>query len=260
MAEVLFRDLGIMDYKETWDYQEELFGKWMEYKRKLGQASRVGQGGQGSQMDQGNQGEQGSQRNPGTSAVPGDPPLQYLLFVEHPHVYTLGKSGDETNMLIHKDFLEKINATYYKINRGGDITYHGPGQIVGYPILDLESHRMGLRSYIGFLEESIIALCRKYGIEASQTTEATGVWIDEDHPHKARKICAIGVRTSRYVTMHGFAFNVNTDLDYFTYINPCGFQERGVTSMEKELGKKMDMEQVKAELKEILLNRLKIER
>jgi len=256
MAEVLFRDLGIMDYKKTWDYQEELFGKWIEYKRKAGQVVSGGQGsqaGQGSEERQGGEGIQEEQSNP---AEPGDPPVQYLLFVEHPHVYTLGKSGDETNMLIHKEFLKKINATYYKINRGGDITYHGPGQIVGYPILDLESHKMGLRSYIGFLEESIIELCRRYGIEATQSNEATGVWIDEDHPHKARKICAIGVRTSRYVTMHGFAFNVNTDLDYFTYINPCGFQERGVTSMEKERGKKMDMEQVKSELKEILLNRL----
>jgi lipoyl(octanoyl) transferase len=260
MAEVLFRDLGIMDYKETWDYQEELFGKWIEYKRKAGQEVSGGQGSQEGQGSEERQGSEGIREEQSYPAEPGDPPVQYLLFVEHPHVYTLGKSGDETNMLIHKEFLKKINATYYKINRGGDITYHGPGQIVGYPILDLESHRMGLRSYIGFLEESIIELCRSYGIEATQSSEATGVWIDEDHPHKARKICAIGVRTSRYVTMHGFAFNVNTDLDYFTYINPCGFQERGVTSMEKELGKKMDMEQVKSELKEILLNRLNTER
>ncbi len=171
-------------------------------------------------------------------------------------MYTLGKSGNEGNMLIHKEFLNKINATYYQINRGGDITYHGPGQVVGYPILDLESHRMGLKAYIGFLEESIIELCRGYGIEAVKSDEATGVWIDVDHPHKARKICAIGVRTSRYVTMHGFAFNVNTNLDYFTYINPCGFQEKGVTSMKKELGKSVDIERVKGELKEILLGRL----
>src|SRR6056297_3063099 len=135
MPEIIFEDLGSKDYKETWDYQEELFGKWMDYKRN------------------------GSQ---------GPAPGQYLLFVEHPHVYTLGKSGDENNMLIHKEFLEKINATYYKINRGGDITYHGPGQIVGYPILDLESQRMGLKGYISFLEESIIEICRNYGIEASQ--------------------------------------------------------------------------------------------
>ncbi len=218
-----FQDLGVKDYKETWDYQEDLFNLWMDYKR-LGST--------------------------GTS------PQQYLLFVEHPHVYTLGKSGDEANMLIQKEFLKKINATYYKINRGGDITYHGPGQIVGYPILDLESFKMGLKDYIVFLEDSLIELCSGYGIEATRSKEATGVWIDVDHPHKARKIAAIGVRSSRYVTMHGFAFNVNTDLNYFTYINPCGFQEKGVTSMEKELGEKQDMEKMKAELKGILMKRL----
>ncbi len=227
MNEVVYRDLGAMDYKEAWDYQEELFNRWMEYKRK-GSA--------------------------------GDPPDQYLLFVEHPHVYTLGKSGDEKNMLIHKDFLKKINATYYKINRGGDITYHGPGQIVGYPILDLESQRMGLKDYIHFMEHSIIELCRRYGIGATHSEEATGVWLDVNHPHKARKICAIGVRSSRYVTMHGFAFNVNTDLNYFTYINPCGFQEKGVTSMEKELGEKPDYDKVKTELKEILMEGLEKQR
>ena len=224
MSEILFKDLGIKDYKETWDYQEFLFNKWMEYKR---------------------------------DGVQGDPPDQYLLFVEHPHVYTMGKSGDESNMLIRAEFLKKINATYYKINRGGDITYHGPGQVVGYPILNLESQGMGLKDYINYLEGSIIELCGEYGIEATQSKEATGVWIDEDHPHKARKICAIGVRSSRYVTMHGFAFNVNTDLKYFSYINPCGFQERGVTSMEKELGERQDIEKVKSELKELLLGRLK---
>ncbi|MDA3823060.1 MAG: lipoyl(octanoyl) transferase LipB [Bacteroidales bacterium] len=222
--DIVYQDLGAKDYKETWDYQEELFNKWMDFKR------------------------DGSE---------GQAPDQYLLFVEHPHVYTLGKSGDEANMLIRSEFLKKIDATYYKINRGGDITYHGPGQIVGYPILDLESHDMGLKDYIHFLEESIIELCAAKGIEATQSKEATGVWIDENHPHKARKIAAIGVRSSRYVTMHGFAFNVNTNLDYFTYINPCGFQERGVTSMEKELGEKQDYEKIKAELQDILLRKLK---
>lgn len=222
---VEFKDLGSKDYKETWDYQEELFNLWMDHKRN------------------------GSE---------GDSPGQYLLFVEHPHVYTLGKSGDETNMLIQKDFLKKIDATYYKINRGGDITYHGPGQIVGYPIIDLESHEMGLKDYIAFLEDSIIELCGNYGLKASHSTEATGVWLDVDHPHKARKIAAIGVRSSRYVTMHGFAFNVNTDLNYFTYINPCGFQEKGVTSMAQELGAEQDMEKIKAELKSILLKRLNV--
>jgi lipoyl(octanoyl) transferase len=223
MSKLIFEDLNIKDYKETWDYQEELFNKWMEYKKN-------------------------------GSNLPA--PEQYLLFVEHPHVYTLGKSGDESNMLIHAEFLKKINASYYKINRGGDITYHGPGQIVAYPILDLEYQKMGLKDYINYLENSVIELCTNYGIEATKSKEATGVWIDDDHPHKARKICAIGVRSSRYVTMHGLAFNVNTDLDYFTYINPCGFQERGVTSMEKELGGKLDFEKVKGELKEILLGKL----
>jgi lipoyl(octanoyl) transferase len=219
-SKIIFQDLGLKDYKETWDYQEELFGKWMDFKREGGE---------------------------------GPAPKEYLLFVEHPHVYTLGKSGDENNMLIHKDFLNEIDATYYKINRGGDITYHGPGQIVGYPIIDLEQHEMGLKSYIKFLEDAIIELCAKYGIVATHSDKATGVWIDDNHPRKARKICAIGVRSSRFVTMHGFAFNVNTNLDYFTYINPCGFQERGVTSMEKELGEKQDFEKIKEELKEILV-------
>lgn len=219
-----FQDLGTRDYKETWDYQEKLFNRWMDYKK---------------------------------NGSAGDPPEQYLLFVEHPHVYTLGKSGDEANMLIHKEFLKKIDATYYKINRGGDITYHGPGQIVGYPILDLDSYGMGLKDYIAFLENSIIELCAGYGLNASHSNEATGVWLDEKHPHKARKIAAIGVRSSRYVTMHGFAFNVNTDLNYFTYINPCGFQEKGVTSMAQELGSMQDMEKIKTELKSILLRRLK---
>jgi len=223
MEQVIFQDLGIKDYKETWDYQELLFNRWMEYKRDNSQGS-----------------------------MPG----QYLLFVEHPHVYTLGKSGDESNMLIHADFLKKIDATYYKINRGGDITYHGPGQIVGYPIIDLEYFGMGLKDYIHFLESSIIELLALYGIKSEQSSEATGVWLDEDHPHKARKICAIGVRSSRYVTMHGFALNVNTDLNYFTYINPCGFQEKGVTSMQKELKRELDMSEVKEKLKEILLRNL----
>jgi len=223
MEQVIFQDLGIKDYKETWDYQELLFNRWMEYKRDNSQGS-----------------------------MPG----QYLLFVEHPHVYTLGKSGDESNMLIHADFLKKIDATYYKINRGGDITYHGPGQIVGYPIIDLEYFGMGLKDYIHFLESSIIDLLALYGIKSEQSSEATGVWLDEDHPHKARKICAIGVRSSRYVTMHGFALNVNTDLNYFTYINPCGFQEKGVTSMQKELKRELDMSEVKEKLKEILLRNL----
>ncbi len=179
-----------------------------------------------------------------------------LLFCEHPHVYTLGKSGDEANLLIRADFLKKIDATYFKTNRGGDITYHGPGQIVGYPILDLEELGLGLKQYITLMEEAIIELLSDYGIKATLMEGATGVWLDVDHPVKARKICAIGVRSSRYVTMHGFALNVNTNLDYFTYINPCGFETKGVTSMEKELGSAQNMEEVKVALRDILLKRL----
>ena len=220
---ILFEDLGLMEYARAWDYQEERFNKLVDYKAG---------GGQG----------------------PG--PDQYLLFCEHPHVYTLGKSGDEANLLIHKDFLDKIQATYFKTNRGGDITYHGPGQIVGYPILDLERFGLGLRQYIGLLEDSIIGLLAGFGIEANHMEGATGVWLDRDHPVKARKICAIGVRSGRHVTMHGFALNVNTNLDYFTYINPCGFETKGVTSMEKELGRTLDMEEVKDRLKEIILDKL----
>lgn len=218
---ILFKDLGLFDYKEAWDYQEERFNLLVEYKRKR----------------------------------EGEYPDQYLLFCEHPHVYTLGKSGDEANLLIRKPFLDKINATYYKTNRGGDITYHGPGQIVAYPIVDLELLEIGLKQYVALLEDAIIELLDNYGIVATQMGGATGVWLDVDHPVKARKICAIGVRSSRYVTMHGLALNVNTNLDYFTYINPCGFETKGVTSMEKELGRSFDFEMIKSELKEILMRR-----
>jgi len=221
--QLLFEDLGIRDYKEVWDYQEELFGRWQESKR-LGD----------------------------TALSPGN----RLIFCEHPHVYTLGKSGDEANMLIHKDFLEQISATYYKINRGGDITYHGPGQLVGYPIIDLEAFGLGLKEYIYLLEESVISMIADYGLKGERLEGATGVWLDSTHPHKARKICAIGVRSSRYVTMHGFALNVNTNLDYFTYINPCGFQTKGVTSMQKELKEELDFSLVKDKLKRELIRRL----
>jgi len=217
---ILFEDLGLMDYREAWDYQEERFDALVDYKRKPEVKSR---------------------------------PSQYLLFCEHPHVYTLGKSGDEHNLLIRQEFLKKINATYYKTNRGGDITYHGPGQIVGYPIVDLEFLGIGLKQYVALLEDAIIELLDGYGIVATQMDGATGVWLDVDLPVKARKICAIGVRSSRHVTMHGFALNVNTNLDYFTYINPCGFETKGVTSMEKELGKSMDLTQIKEELRAILM-------
>lgn len=202
-------DLGIKDYKETWDYQEQLFEEVVEKKK----------------LKDGN--------------IPG-----YLILVEHPHVYTLGKSGDENNLLIQPDFLKSINATYYRINRGGDITYHGPGQLVGYPIIDLESYHLGVKDYVHLLEEVIINTLKEFSITATRFEGATGVWLDTGTP-KARKICAIGVRISRYVSMHGYALNVNTDLNYFNYINPCGFQDKGVTSMQKELGKAVDMNEVK---------------
>jgi len=220
---IVYRDLGEIEYGAAWDYQEELFNSLVAHKRKQ----------EGKEL-----------------------PEQFLLFCEHPHVYTLGKSGDEANLLIRSEFLKKINATYFKTNRGGDITYHGPGQIVGYPIVDLESLGIGLKLYVSTLEDAIIELLKQYEISATRMDGATGVWLDVDHPVKARKICAIGVRSSRYITMHGFALNVNTNLDYFTYINPCGFETKGVTSMEKELGKALDFEQVKLELKEILMNKL----
>lgn len=220
-SQIRFEDLGVMDYQEAWDYQEERFNALVEFKRK---------------------------------PKDGERPHQYLLFCEHPHVYTLGKSGDEHNLLIRQEFLRKIDATYYKTNRGGDITYHGPGQLVGYPILDLEHLGIGLKEYIALLENSIMELLDEYGIVATQMEGATGVWIDADHPVKARKICAIGVRSGRHVTMHGFALNVNTNLDYFTYINPCGFETKGVSSMQKELGGQQDMDVIKSRLREILMH------
>jgi lipoyl(octanoyl) transferase len=221
-SEIVFRDLGIMDYGDAWAYQEERFNRLVEFKR-----------------------------DPGDREMPS----QYLLFCEHPHVYTLGKSGNEANLLIRQDLLKKIRASYYRTNRGGDITYHGPGQVVGYPILDLEVLGIGLKDYITLLENAIVELLEGYGISASHKEGATGVWLNGDHPGKARKICAIGVRSGRHVTMHGFALNVNTDLEYFTYINPCGFEADSVTSMEKEVGRPLDMDRVKQVLREILMRK-----
>jgi len=213
---IQYRDLGLADYKEAWEYQEKLFNERVELKlfnrKHLTENPRV--------LD------------------------DILLFVEHPHVYTLGKSGNHDNLLIKNEFLEKINATYYHIDRGGDITYHGPGQIVGYPIFDLEHFGIHLKQYIYGIEESIILFLKDMGIQANRLEGATGVWLDSGST-LARKICAIGVKGSRHITMHGFAFNVNTDLDYFAYINPCGFEDKGVTSLEKELGAKQDIQHIK---------------
>lgn len=169
-----------------------------------------------------------------------------IIMCEHPHVYTLGRSGKENNMLLNDDQLKAIQATLFHIDRGGDITYHGPGQITGYPVFDLDTWKLGLKQYIDRLEETIIRFLAIYGIKGERLAGATGVWIDPDVPGKARKICAIGVKSSRFVTMHGFALNINTNLDYFSLINPCGFKDKGVTSLEKELGVEQDFEAAKA--------------
>jgi lipoyl(octanoyl) transferase len=221
---IVYTDLGLMDYKEAWDYQVTLFDERVN--RKLI-----------------------NRELPSEEWVYPD---NRLLFVEHPNVYTLGKSGDQHNLLINDDFLRGIQATYYHIDRGGDITYHGPGQIVGYPIFDLEQFGMHIKQYVHALEESIIMTLDYYGLNATRLSGATGVWLDADSP-KARKICAIGVKASRHITMHGFAFNVNTDLSYFKYINPCGFQDKGVTSLQAELGSRQDMDSVKEILRSNLV-------
>lgn len=211
MAKFNYEDLGLKDYKECWDYQESIHQQVVADKLTNKRSSE----------------------------------LNRFLLVEHPHVYTLGKSGDEHNLLVNPDFLKKIEAVYYKINRGGDITYHGPGQLVGYPIIDLEHYKLGVKEYIYKMEQAIIQTIAEYGLEGGLKDGATGVWLDAAIPGKARKICAIGVRVSRYISMHGFALNVNTDMRYFSYINPCGFIDYGVSSIQKELGREVDMNQVK---------------
>src|SRR6187402_2302874 len=200
---IQLQDLGNKDYKETWEYQEELFKGIVDLKIQ-------------------------NRREENTVETPN-----YLLFVEHPHVYTLGKSGDLENLLLSEKQLEAKGATFYKINRGGDITYHGPGQIVGYPILDLENFFTDIHQYMRLLEESVIQTLAEFDISAGRIPGLTGVWLDIDDPRKARKICALGVKTSRWVTMHGFALNINTNLQYFDYIVPCGIQDKAVTSLEK---------------------------
>lgn len=174
--------------------------------------------------------------------------VNYLLFVEHPHVYTLGKSGDEANMLISAIQLQAKHAEFVKVNRGGDITYHGPGQLVVYPIIDMANFALGVKDYVERLEEVVIRTIEEYGIKGERLEGATGVWI-EAHTPRARKICAIGIRCSRFVTMHGFALNVNTDLNYFHYINPCGFRDKGVTSIAQELGREISLQEVKERVK-----------
>jgi lipoyl(octanoyl) transferase len=211
-----YLNLGLKDYKEAWDYQTDLFNGILAVKS--------------------------SNRNL-------SPDLQratenYLLFCEHPHVYTLGKSGKAENLLVNEEQLASLNATYYHINRGGDITYHGPGQIVVYPVIDLENFFTDIHKYMRLLEESVILTCNSFGLKAGRIPGLTGVWIDFEDDRRARKICALGVKTSRWVTMHGLAFNVNSDLNYFDNIVPCGIDDKAVTSLEKELGSPQDMNAV----------------
>lgn len=220
---IKIQDLGLKDYKETWEFQEVLFKKIVDLKVK-------------------NRREQTAFSTP-----------NHLLFVSHPHVYTLGKSGDLSNLLISNQELEAKGVHFYKINRGGDITYHGPGQIVGYPILDLENFFTDIHKYLRLLEETIILTLADFGITASRSKGQTGVWLDAGTP-LARKICALGVRTSRWVTMHGFALNVNTNLGYFDHIIPCGIRGKAVTSMQAELKlKRLDESEVKEKLVEHFL-------
>ena len=217
---VIFQDIGTVDYQEAWDLQKKLLAQVQDIRT----------------------------FNADLPACEQTVNYNYLLFCEHPHVYTLGKSGSQNNLLVNEDLLRQKGATFHKIDRGGDITYHGPGQIVGYPILDLEAFKMGVKQYVNGLEEAVIKTLTKYNIPAGRLEGATGVWLEPQQPGRTRKICAIGVKVSRQVTMHGFAFNVNTDLDYYNLINPCGFTDKGVTSMEKELGHPVSMADVKTTL------------
>lgn len=215
---VEFIDWGLTDYQEAWDKQDTIFSETVTLKTQ--------------------------NRTNGTNLETPN----YLIFCEHPHVYTLGKSGHPENLLLDEQGLAEKGATYYKINRGGDITYHGPGQLVGYPILDLDNFFTDIHLYLRTLEEAVILTLQDYGITAGRYPGFTGVWLDADND-KARKICALGVRCSRWVTMHGFAFNVNTNLDYFKNIVPCGIDDKDVTSMQRELGYALDMKEVKDKLK-----------
>lgn len=224
----MFQDWGRLDYQQAWDKQEQIFAETVRIKTE-------------------NRDSQAPKLTP-----------NYLVFVEHPHVYTLGKSGKPENLLLDEQGLQEKEATYYKINRGGDITYHGPGQLVGYPILDLDNFFTDIHLYLRTLEEAIILTLADYNIAAGRYPGYTGVWIDPDLP-TARKICAMGVRCSRWVTMHGFAFNVNPNLDYFKNIIPCGIDDKAVTSMELELGRKVELEEVKEKLKRHIAQLFKME-
>jgi lipoyl(octanoyl) transferase len=207
MKNLIVRDLGIIDYEEAWILQKEIFSRLIEAK------------------------------------LTGEDEEMQILFAEHPHVYTMGAHGDLNNILFSDDFLKRINAQYYKVERGGDVTYHGYGQLVGYPVVDLERLKLGIKQYIWSIEEAVIKTIGEYGIKGQRLNGATGVWIVKNGQRPA-KICAIGIKSSRFVCMHGFALNVTTDLEYFTYINPCGFTDREVTSIEKETGLRPGLKEV----------------
>ena len=236
---VIFRDLGQMNYKAAWDYQESLLQQNVNVKSKVRSEELIA-------------------NEPFTPHLPiatGTPLTEretqhYLLFVEHPPVFTLGKSGNINNVLLSEEKLNEIGIEFFRTNRGGDITFHGPQQIVGYPILDLEKFDTDIGHYLRNLEEVIILTLADYGIDAGRSMGETGVWIDPGTKGRERKICAIGVRCSRWITMHGFAFNVNTDLSYFNHIIPCGIQNKQVTSLQKELGREIDMEEAKEKVKQ----------
>ena len=234
---VIFLDLGKMDYQSAWDYQEKLLQENVRKKALSYKPQNVTQS-EPATSDQ--QPETGIQQ-PATQ--------HYLLFVEHPPVYTLGKSGDIQNVLMDENQMKAKGIEFFRTNRGGDITFHGPGQLVGYPILDLEKFFTDIGKYLRNIEEVMIRTLADYGIQGGRSAGETGVWLDPEIKGRERKICAIGVRSSRWITMHGFAFNVNTDLSYFNHIIPCGISNKQVTSLEKELGKKPDFEEVKEKVK-----------
>jgi len=231
--QVYFQDWGLMDYKKAWDRQEKLFSESVQQKLELRNKELALSDPAGE--------------HPYDLCV-AEETVNYLVFCEHPHVYTLGKSGNPENLLLNEQGLKDKQATFYIIDRGGDITYHGPGQIVGYPILDLDNFFTDIHKYLRTLEEAVILTLADYGLKAGRYPGYTGVWFDADGPN-ARKICALGVRCSRWITMHGFAFNVNTDLEYFKNIVPCGIDDKAVTSLQAELGRKVDINEVKKILK-----------
>ena len=218
MQTAYFKDIGLIEYKEAWLFQEKFFNEILEIKSK--------------------------NRNEGSEITTKN----HLIFCEHPHVYTLGNSGNKENLLVNEEYLKSRGASFYKTNRGGDITYHGPGQIVGYPIFDLDNFFNDIGKYLRFLEEVIILTLKEYGLSGERSKGETGVWLDVGKP-TARKICAMGVKTSRWVSMHGFAFNLNTDLSYFENIIPCGINDKKVTSLEKEMGHKIDVDHAKSLIK-----------